>query len=78
MQDVTARLKEMLESDDDFEQTFSEIADGIGRGPTGRLRNFKAMNDIKLEMVARDIMYENSDVEAMEAVVAEMERRRYS
>lgn len=48
---------------------------GVGRGPTGRLRNFKAMNRAKLVSVLEDVHYEGSDKEAMDAIVAELATR---
>jgi len=49
-----------------------DVAGKVGRGGTGRLRNFKAMNDAKLEKVYSDIFSEGMvqktpDHEALEA-----------
>ena len=38
-----------------------------GRGPTGRLRNFRAMNDIKLRDTYETCLRENNDTEAISA-----------
>lgn len=46
-----------------------------GRGPTGRLRNFKAMSDDKFYREAATIRSENNDPEAIEAVNADQARR---
>jgi len=48
---------------------------GTGRGPTGRLRNFRAMNDDKLAGVYEAVYLENDDPEAMAAVAKEVEAR---
>jgi len=48
---------------------------GAGRGPKGRLRNFARMSDAKLESAARAIAREGNDLEAAEAVKAELASR---
>lgn len=52
-----------------------EILTGIGRGPSGRLRNFASMGDEKLRRTLRDVLRENDDAEAIAAIEAELERR---
>ena len=53
-----------------------EVLTGTGRGPTGRLRNFRAMNGEKLDAVHYAITgEENNDPEAIEAVTREYESR---
>lgn len=39
--------------------------DHAGRGPTGRLRNFAAMNDGKLQQVHNQVRMQNNDWEAL-------------
>lgn len=78
-QDITSHLAEML---DDLGKTMVNgpavtIATGTGRGPSGRLRNFRAMNDGKLMGVARDLLAEDDDPEAIEAVTDELTARGY-
>lgn len=46
-----------------------------GRSGTGRLRNFKSMNDAKLAATLEAVMAEQNDPEAIRAIVAETERR---
>jgi hypothetical protein len=46
-----------------------------GRGPTGKLRNFKAMGDAKFKSAFGAIKHENNDPEAWEAAQAEWKRR---
>lgn len=46
-----------------------------GRSGSGNLRNFKQMSDDKFYAVAADIRSEDNDVEAIDAVNAEQERR---
>ena len=46
-----------------------------GRGPTGRLRNFRAMNDGKLLFTAREVHAEANDTEAMGAILLQLEQR---
>ena len=46
-----------------------------GRGPTGKLRNFKMMSDLKFKDAHFAILSENNDPEAIEAINAEWERR---
>lgn len=48
---------------------------GVGRGGSGRLRNFKAMNDAKLALVYWQVVEESDDAEAREALDAEMKAR---
>lgn len=48
---------------------------GSGRGPSGKLRNFKAMNDYKLDVTIRDITNEHFDREAWEKCSAECRSR---
>jgi hypothetical protein len=52
---------------------------GSGRGPTGRLRNFKAMADDKLAKTLLDLLVEQNtsmfDPDAIDAVNEEMSRR---
>lgn len=46
-----------------------------GRSPSGRLRNFGAMNDGKLFGVLQQVERENNDPEALSALRAEAARR---
>lgn len=46
-----------------------------GRGPTGRLRNFRAMNDTKLRDTFWAVEAERNDPTALEAIRAEMTER---
>lgn len=48
---------------------------GTGRSGSGRLRNFKAMNDGKLERVYWAVIEEGDDPEARDALSAEMAAR---
>lgn len=58
-----------------FPLVAAHIAFQTGRGPTGRLRNFRAMSDTKFYDVAATIRSENNDPEAIEAINAEQEAR---
>jgi hypothetical protein len=49
-----------------------------GRGPTGRLRNFRSMSDSKLRKVMEDVTKHGKDREAMQAVYDEGVRRGWS
>lgn len=46
-----------------------------GRGPTGKLRNFKAMNPTKFQITYDSVIGENNDPEAIAAVQAEWSKR---
>jgi hypothetical protein len=46
-----------------------------GRGSTGRLRNFNAMNDVKLLAVRDTIVAEANDSEALDACESVIEQR---
>jgi hypothetical protein len=46
-----------------------------GRSGAGNLRNFKAMNDGKLSDVFADVLLEDNDSEATDAIRAELARR---
>lgn len=48
---------------------------GTGRSGSGKLRNFKAMNDAKFAGVLADVLAEGDDPEAIAAVQAEAARR---
>jgi len=48
---------------------------GTGRGPTGRLRNFRAMNGAKLIATLDAVTREANDDEALEALLAEARER---
>lgn len=62
-----------------FSPTREQAADDpsayYGRGPTGRLRNFRAMNDGKLTTTYRQVAYEGNDAEALAAIRAEAASR---
>lgn len=47
-----------------------------GRGPTGRLRNFRAMNPTKLSATYAAVLREQNDPQAMAAIIAEQDARR--
>ena len=46
-----------------------------GRGPSGKLRNFDAMNPEKFEREAAIVEQENNDPEALAAIKASREKR---
>lgn len=46
-----------------------------GRGPSGRLRNFRAMSDVKLRGVMSAVWNEDNDPEAISAAHTEMGSR---
>jgi hypothetical protein len=46
-----------------------------GRSPTGRLRNFGAMNNDKLFTVLQQLEVENNDPEALAVIRAEVSKR---
>lgn len=46
-----------------------------GRGPTGRLRNFRAMSDAKLLAALEAVQAEANDPEALQALEAEASAR---
>jgi hypothetical protein len=51
------------------------ILQGIGRGPQGNLRNFQRMALPKFQTVAKQVLAENDDIDAIMAVKAEAARR---
>ena len=71
---VTDRLAEMLQTAPAPTQA-TVAATGTGRGGTGRLRNFRSMNDEKLLVTRAAVERENNDPEALAAVRAEAEGR---
>jgi hypothetical protein len=52
-----------------------DVSKGVGRGATGRLRNFKAMNAGKLKKTWTDLHKEGWDNEAIVACGREMQGR---
>jgi hypothetical protein len=70
--DATGLDSEPIGTDEDAEP---EIKTGVGRGPSGRLRNFGSMGDEKLRRTLADVLRENDDAEAIAAIEAELEAR---
>lgn len=53
------------------EQAAAEPWRYTGRGPTGRMRNFRAMNDVKLLGCLDTMLAEANDVESLRVIYAE-------
>jgi hypothetical protein len=74
MTDTTQALASFLDdlglSEAEYETTVQS-----GRSPAGRLRNFGAMNNGKLFMVLEQVVSENNDPEALEALRLEAGKR---
>lgn len=49
-----------------------------GRGPTGKLRNFKSMAPAKFDLTVSQVLSENNDQEAMDAILSEASSRGYN
>lgn len=71
---ATDRLRGMVLAVD-LARCEDEVQQGIGRGPTGRLRNFGQMGDDKLKATYRALLDEGRDKDAIEAVQSVMEQR---
>lgn len=76
---VTQHSNRTVTSATGISPTREEAADDpvayFGRGPTGRLRNFRAMSDAKLIETYRQVAYENNDSEALTGIRAEAASR---
>ena len=73
-EDLDAALKGVLDQPEG-EAAMESVKLMSGRGPSGKLRNFAAMNDSKLYGLAKMLAAENNDLEALAAIEAEMDDR---
>ena len=69
---VTARASGFIEGED-WARNNPHLC--TGRGPTGRLRNFRAMNPDKLATTWGAVYFEGNDPEALTALAAELDAR---
>lgn len=72
---VVPEAKDALDALREAQAGIRESSQQTGRGPQGNLRNFRQMKLEKLQGVYRQVMSEDNDPEAIEAVEAELRSR---
>lgn len=69
--DAAAVVPEATDALEELRRQAAAAQQRTGRGDSGKLRNFRAMNEDKFIGVYRDVVREDNDAEAIQAVITE-------